>query len=56
MASIIEHEWIAVNDDEQVVARADTEEALERELRRQCRAPGLYDLVAVPKRHKSMFV
>lgn len=56
MPITIDKEWGALNDDEEVVVKADTKESLLEKMEGEGMDQDDYEIVALPKSHSSMFV
>lgn len=56
MANILEKEWAAFDDDEKVLARADTESALKQQLEEEGLSEENLEIIAVPKSHNSLYI
>lgn len=56
MASTLEKEWAAVDDDEKIVMKADDREELLERLKAEGLFEGDFEIVALPKSHKSLFI
>lgn len=56
MPITIDKEWAALNDEDEVVARAETKESLADEMESLGLNTDDFEVVALPKSHSSMFV
>lgn len=56
MPSILEKEWAAVDEEENILVRADTEAALRTKMENEGLVPEEYEIIALPKTHNSLYI